>query len=289
MNIPGRVSRGPAALRGAAAVVAIFGAGTPWASAQTEFTSAARETGVSAAGATDLGASTAVLGPWAQDLYVMGREFCQYEPCWAYAYTRSDVSARRLTANGLLGGVDNVSSCGGSGWGVGRFSVDTRFRVEPGERWYLRVRVEGTGFGSGSQSFAELRVEQVGTGGVRYLENTSWNEMTRGATDWSLPLEPGEHLLRFRGQAYAGGASSSRAHDRFNLDFELTTTPGCRVDYTRDGELTFDDIAAFVQRYNDPNPIGGPRGCAPSADLNMDREATFDDIALFVTLYTQGC
>jgi glycerophosphoryl diester phosphodiesterase len=54
----------------------------------------------------------------------------------------------------------------------------------------------------------------------------------------------------------------------------------CEPDLNRDGELTFDDIQAFVALFN----AGNAR-----ADYNADDEFTFDDIQAFVTRYNAGC
>jgi WD40 repeat protein len=56
--------------------------------------------------------------------------------------------------------------------------------------------------------------------------------------------------------------------------------PLCRADLNNDGELTFDDIQAFVALYNANDP---------RADFNSDGEWTFDDIQAFIAAYNAGC
>jgi hypothetical protein len=54
----------------------------------------------------------------------------------------------------------------------------------------------------------------------------------------------------------------------------------CAPDFNADGELTFDDIQAFVGAYNAQEP---------RADVNSDGEWTFDDLQQFVSAFNAGC
>ncbi|MCC5822083.1 MAG: VCBS repeat-containing protein [Phycisphaerales bacterium] len=54
----------------------------------------------------------------------------------------------------------------------------------------------------------------------------------------------------------------------------------CPIDFVPDGEINLFDLAAFIDAYNDADPV---------ADLNWDGEFNFFDVARFLQLYQEGC
>ena len=283
----GRGGTGALLVLGVAALTLSAGAAQ---AQQTAFVSFEREVRAAAspggyAPLTDV-RSTTLAGPWEASVFAFGTPWAGYGANWGFADYVGDAGARRVTGSGNAGGVDNVA-IGGVGWGGGEYRMTLRARVEPGAGWFMRLRFRSSGF-SALESSAEFTLHPAGQPAASFIGNVAFTG-EQNATDWSIPLAPGEYDLRLRLESRTGGSATSQTSDRYEFDFELTTEPGCRVDYTRDGELTFEDVLGFVQAFNMTGPLAGPRGCAPGADLNADGERTFDDVQVFVTLYSQGC
>ena len=71
--------------------------------------------------------------------------------------------------------------------------------------------------------------------------------------------------------------------DRFNLSVLLNRIdppPACRADITRDGELNFFDISAFLVLFSAHHSI---------ADINDDCRFDFFDISAFLQAFSAGC
>jgi hypothetical protein len=119
-------------------------------------------------------------------------------------------------------------------------------------------------------------------------DGATWTQLelvTENAGRWvqvSLPLPAGmaptaNMRLRFQARDLTGAVVEAGVDD---VRAVVTGCPACRADFNNDGELTFDDIQAFVGAYNAQQAV---------ADFNSDGEWTFDDIQLFVSAYNAGC
>lgn len=158
-------------------------------------------------------------------------------------------------------------------------SADVDVSVPSGTVW-LRYRVEHQGVESGES----LLVEYKDFSGA-------WNTLETIVSDGIDQNEFELHQIALPIFGFGANtglrftAQGDESDDVWFIDDVAISTTFvedfvCTVDMNGDGDVNFFDVSAFIQAYNDMDPV---------SDFNMDGVYNFFDISLFIQAYNAGC